>query len=148
MTVSALRSVILPDELAALALSTNADQPPLLAVSLWSQALSIISPSTLETLSTSSPTSTLARSLLFASLGAKESRQLLVGLGDGTVVIQELSADGHSSGERRSIGLGTTEVQLKEVEGGSVFASCDRPSVLHGDQGRLGYSSVNLKVRR
>jgi hypothetical protein len=118
----------------------------MLAVSLWSHALCLHSPFTLDPVATLAPTSALSRSLLFASLGSKGSHQLLAGLGDGSVVVQELSGDGQTPGDRRTIGLGTTEVGLKEVEGGSVFASCDRPSVLHEEQGRLGYSSVNLKV--
>lgn len=56
--------------------------------------------------------------------------------------------EGAGKWERRTIGLGTTEVDLSFVgdDGESVFASCDRPSVLHEDHGRLGYSAVNLKV--
>jgi hypothetical protein len=104
---------------------------------------------------TPAPTS-LPRSLIFGDLGGKP--QLFIGLGDGSLVIYDVDPStgaqneggGGGGAEARTISLGTTSVQLGRLVSTdgerSIFASCDRPAVLHDDHGRLSYSAVNLKV--
>lgn len=103
----------------------------------------------LDTVSVLPSTPALARSLLFAAnCKAEQPSGLIVGLGDGTVVVNLLSADGAllAGSDVRRLNLGSTEVQLTTSVGGSILASCDRPAILQlEDRGRVGYQYVNVK---
>lgn len=127
--------------------STAAFASPVVAISFWDSSLSLYNLQDHTLVSKLPPTPALVNSLLFASL-PETKPQLLVGLGDGSLLLQTLSDEGeYEDGmERRTIGLGSTEVGLCLI-GASVFASCDRPAIIHAEHGRLSYSTVNIKVR-
>jgi hypothetical protein len=118
---------------------------------LWDLSLLVITliGDTLDTISALPPTPALARSLLLAANAKSEQPPaLFAGLGDGTVVVSLLSAEGAplEGSDVRKLNLGSTEVQLALSAGGSVIASCDRPAVLQLEaRGRVGFQYVSVK---
>ncbi|KDO31423.1 hypothetical protein SPRG_04038 [Saprolegnia parasitica CBS 223.65] len=72
---------------------------------------------------------------------------LLVGMGDGTLLVYTLAADGHLAPLKR-ISLGTQPILVSAFRSKDVlhvFAASDRPTVIYTNNGKLLFSNVNAK---
>ena len=88
---------------------------------------------------------TQARDVLLVCLG--EVLYLMVGLGDGTLIIYTLSLLDGTVSDRRVVTLGTKAISLQQFQHGGhtcVFATGDRPTVVHGHNKKLMFTVVNV----
>ncbi|KAI5795530.1 mono-functional DNA-alkylating methyl methanesulfonate N-term-domain-containing protein [Geopyxis carbonaria] len=89
---------------------------------------------------------TIPRSIILAQVLKNEDTSLLVGMGDGTLHVFSVDNETTSLTWKKSISLGTQAFYFygipQENDIVNVFAACDHPSLIYGDDGRLGYSSV------
>ena len=129
--------------------------PGMLAVGLWTDSsVRIMQLDSLEELlrTSGSDDSQLkaqaqARAVMLTRLGDCNSLSLLVGLGDGTLVVHSLSNSGAEL--TRRLALGTQPISLTQFssKGGTcVFASCDRPTVIYGHNEKVSFSIVNFSA--
>jgi len=128
----------------------------LLACAMWTDhTIRVLSlPSLQEVLCVELGLQTQAREVLIVNLTEKgsSSRQqhLMVGLGDGTLIIYELHTSPNAppavSG-RKMVTLGKKPIALWAFEhhgGTCVFATGDRPTVVHIHNGKLMFTVVNV----
>eukprot|EP00898_Chlorokybus_atmophyticus_P002114 jgi/Chlat1/2903/Chrsp2S04662 len=88
----------------------------------------------------------IPRSVLFCSFEGVP--YLLCALGDGHLFNFVVDTENGSLNDRKRISLGTQPITLRTFRSKSathVFASSDRPTVIYSSNGKLLYSSVNLK---
>ena len=133
----------------------------LLACGLWTDhTVRILSlPSLQEVLSIDLGTKIQAREVLIVEMNSREmtsgnsgvsSMQLMVGLGDGTLVIYELqvpTVGAPAVSNRRAVTLGKKPIKLFRFHhrgGACVFATGDRPTVVHNQNGKLMFTIVNV----
>ncbi len=125
----------------------------LLACGMWTEnTVRILDvPSMTEVLSIKIELETQIRDVLLVRLGhhSKHMWYLMVGLGDGTLIIHTLSFDGGmpTVSDRRVITLGTKAITLREFvhnKHSCVFATGDRPTVIHWHNKKLMFTVVNL----
>lgn len=122
----------------------------LLAVALWTDlSVRLLALPTLQEVGrTSLGVETQARDLLLVDMETVQP-MLLVGLGDGTLLIYsvEQSSGLPSLSARRKIALGSQPISLScflHNDHLCVFASCDRPTVLYSKNGKLLFSIANV----
>lgn len=93
--------------------------------------------------------STVPREILVTTLASMSSPTLLVSLGDGALVMYQY--DNGKLMDRRTSTLGTQPVGLNLLSSSrganqfSVFASGDRPSLIHAEKGRVSSASINVR---
>jgi len=128
----------------------------LLACAMWTDhTVRVLSlPSLQEVLCVELGLQTQAREVLIVNLTEKGSsntqQHLMVGLGDGTLIIYELHTSPHrppSVSGRKMVTLGKKPTSLRTFEhrgGTCVFATGDRPTVVHIHNGKLMFTVVNV----
>lgn len=158
-------STLMANDIACIALwsqSTNENAPSamemddtvlsLAAVGLWTDlSLRLLATPTLaEVCNESLSVDVIPRSLLFATFEAKD--YLLCALGDGRLMSFDMRLDGDGTkpvlGERKVVPLGAQPVSLTRFWSTGtqyIFASSDRPAVIHSANQKLLYSNVNVK---
>ena len=129
--------------------------PPMAAAGLWTDlTVRLLSVGLEEVGCEALGGEVIPRSLLFASFEGASRHYLLCALGDGKLVSFALDLTGAGGGEAVALGerkvaaLGTQPLSLVgfECQGSPhVFASSDRPAVVHSANGKLLYASVNIK---
>jgi len=101
-----------------------------------------------EVLNISLGIKTQARDILLVSLGG--AHYVLIGLGDGTLINYALdfSCGLPTLSSQRKVVLGTHPISFTCFSNSGqyfVFATCDRPTVIYGKNGKLFYSVVNTQ---
>jgi DNA damage-binding protein 1 len=88
-----------------------------------------------------------ARAVLLVTLGDCRLPSLLVGLGDGTLIVYTLAEGSMSPELTKKIILGTQPISLTAfLSSGATcaFAACDRPAVVFGRSDKVSFSVVNF----
>jgi DNA damage-binding protein 1 len=123
----------------------------LVAVGMWTDnsVRMLELPSLREVAVVSLGTETQARDILLVSFDGVNS-WLLVGLGDGTLLVYVIDTKNCTTStvvkSRRKVTLGTRPISLSTFANEAnlcVFATGDRPTVIHVQKGKLVLSSVN-----
>lgn len=147
------------------------DKSTFLAVGMWTDGtVRLLALPTLQELTRMqliADTQTQARDVLIAALGDPPNKSnsagagsgssghtafqqyLMVGLGDGTLITYAIDfASGLPTlGSKRKVVMGTHPITLSLFSNAGapcVFASCDRPTVVHARSGKLIFSVVNI----
>lgn len=151
---TAFRSTQLANEIACLHIASLSNRL-VASVGLWtSQTILLISVPDLKTFATQTLDSTyLIRSVLVTTFDDKVVH-LFAGLGDGSLSSFVLGLEGGNisfvKDSIKTVTLGTRPIVMSEFVAAnslvSVFVSSDRPTVISRVNGKLLYSSVNLKV--
>lgn len=86
------------------------------------------------------------RSIILTQVLAKHPPTLLLAMGDGTVYSFSVSDKDCTLSQKKSIALATQGVYFQSIPRGdgifSVFAACDHPNILYGEEGRIVYAAV------
>eukprot|EP00127_Corallochytrium_limacisporum_P006761 Clim_evm31s235 gene=Clim_evmTU31s235 len=117
------------------------------AAGLWNDmSVRLLSvPSLKETAQLIPSDGTIPRSVLLTQF--EGSNYLLCGLGDGVLFSCVIDLNSFTLMDRKKVSLGTQPMQLIEfVSNGEahVFATGDRPTVIHSSSGKVLYSNVNV----
>lgn len=122
------------------------------AVGFWDGGVAILQLETLELEYTEvidPENGASPRALLFAQLLENESPTLLVSMADGVVVTFAFDVDTSTLSDRRTTILGTepARLQLLPYKSGldHVLATCDLPSLIYGEEGRIIYSAITAE---
>lgn len=86
------------------------------------------------------------RSIMIANVVERHNPTMLVAMGDGTLCTFSLDPQNFSLSERKVVTLGTQVFYFckvpRENNTFSIFAACDYPNLIYGDDGQLMYSAV------
>ena len=146
-TLSVVGVRVLPHEIACLHVADHLETP-LAVAGLWTDmSVRVLElPSLDERCTQTLEGDIIPRSVMFAPFG--DVLHLLVAVGDGSLYTYTCDAvtGGLSSGKR--VNLGTQPITLRPFTSAGVqhvFASCDRPTVIHSTGSKLLFSNVNLR---
>lgn len=120
-------------------------------IGFWKNSqLAICSAETLDATKTVSISEdSVPRSLLLTQVFPEAPPTLFVALADGNVVTYSFNTSSSGLSERKSIVLGTREATFRALPRGNglynVFATCEHPSLIYADEGRLVYSAVTAE---
>jgi DNA damage-binding protein 1 len=92
--------------------------------------------------------STQARDILVVRLGGSSHTHVVVGLGDGTLLIFEVNTDSKATvlSVVKKVLLGSRPISLTAFTSAGntcIFASCDRPTVIYCHNNKIAFSVVN-----
>lgn len=89
------------------------------------------------------------RNLIVANILAEQPATLFVGLADGNVITYSVESGTNPFAGRKSIILGTQQANfalLPRADGlENVFVTCEHPSLIYGQDGRMVYSAVTAE---
>ncbi|KAF1982225.1 hypothetical protein K402DRAFT_407875 [Aulographum hederae CBS 113979] len=130
----------------------SAKVPGACVVGFWEQSkVYILNLDTLDTIREVSlnDDGIVPKSLLITNIFVDQSPVLLVAMADGTVVTFHIDPTKYDLSSRKSIVLGSHQPEFKviprnENESG-VFATCEHPSLIYGEEGRLVYSAITAQ---
>ncbi|TGZ82422.1 DNA damage-binding protein 1 [Ascodesmis nigricans] len=125
----------------------NASTTMIAAVGFWTtQTISLLSLPDLSVRSAETLGDSIPRSIIIANLLERRPPTLLVAMGDGTMFTFTVDVDSFGLSEKKTVVLGTQAYYFYPVprEHGtvSVFAACDHPNLIYGEDDRIVYSAV------
>ncbi|QSL66714.1 hypothetical protein MERGE_001098 [Pneumocystis wakefieldiae] len=147
MTIIQVGKYSFDHEVSCIDISNN----ELISVGLWTfPSIHILSIPTMELLlSHNLQESVVPRSICIISLTGINEPIVLIGMGDGTLLSYSLKdLNNGVLINQKSITIGTLPVNLSRFitpNNIDVFAISDEPTIIYGDNGKLSFSSVNLK---
>jgi len=173
ITVMAQREFPGKEQISCIALSSTL--PDMCVVGFWHESrVAFLSLTTLDVIAAelvavdndvgaTAAALTVPRSLVVAKLLPAQPPTLFVGLADGNVVSYVVESMQHPFTARKSMVLGTQQpnfallpryMHIADDEGGvgaeerflhNVFATCEHPSLIYGNEGRVVYSAVTAE---
>ncbi|KAK3071642.1 hypothetical protein LTS18_014818, partial [Coniosporium uncinatum] len=91
----------------------------------------------------------IPRSLLIARIFSSAAPVLFIAMADGTVITYSIDPSSYALSSKKSIILGTQQASFRTIPRdehlSAVFATCEHPSLVYGEEGRLVYSAVTAE---
>ncbi|KAG4304033.1 hypothetical protein PORY_002556, partial [Pneumocystis oryctolagi] len=146
MTIEEIGEYKFDYEVSCIDISNN----ELISIGLWTNpSIHIFSISTMKLLLSHSLLGTVVpRSICIVSLASINKPIILVGMGDGTLLSYSLDDFKSILVEQKVTTIGTLPINLSKFiasNGMNVFAISDHPVIIYGNNGKLSFSSVNLR---
>jgi len=126
--------------------------PHVCLVGFWeTSSISILHLDSLATIQdiTLTQENVIPRSLLITRIFLSSAPVLFIAMADGTVITYSIDPSTYALSSKKSIILGTQQASFRTIprndELFSVFATCEHPSLIYGEEGRLVYSAVTAE---